>query len=159
MARRTRAWRRTRADRFRSALTDLPDLGRNLADQLLVDASDRHPVRGRNFELDALRRPDVHGMGEPQGQLQVGVLHGSPVPHPHDLEALLIAVGDPDHHVRQQRPGQPVQRAVEPLVARPLHPKRAVLQQDPHVPVEVLLELALGALHGHARAINGDLHR
>src|SRR6266536_2437390 len=58
----------------RLGLADLPDVGGDLADHLLVVPPDRDP-RGRgDLELDALGRLDVDRVGEAQRQLEVGAL-------------------------------------------------------------------------------------
>src|SRR6266536_5243134 len=130
----------------RLGLAGLPDVRRDLPDQLLVDPPDHDPVGSGHLELDALGGPERHRMGEPHGQLEVGSLEHGAVPDAHDLQPLLVALGHALDHVRDQGSGQAVQGAVVALVAGPLHPNRAVHEQDPHVGMEALLELATRAL-------------
>src|SRR6266511_4158966 len=135
-------------------LADLPDVRGGLAHQLLVDAPDGDPGRRGDLELDPLRRPHVHGVGEPQGQLEVRLLQDGPVPHPHDLQSLLVALGHALHHVRDQRAGEPVEAAVESIVRGPLDDHGPVLLGDLDLRMEGLLQGAAGAGHGHARAVD-----
>src|SRR3954452_4366271 len=48
---------------------NLADLGRGLADDLLVDAADDDLRRHRHLEGDPLARRDAHGMREPDLEL------------------------------------------------------------------------------------------
>src|SRR5581483_991370 len=108
-------------------LADLADVRRDLADGLLVVAA-HHDLRGRrNLELDPLGGPHDDRVREADGKLEVLPLHRGPVPDADDLQTLLVALGHPLHHVRDQGPGQAVQAAVDGLVARALDPDHAVL--------------------------------
>src|SRR6185437_8074383 len=83
----------------RVGLAQLADVGRGLADQLLVDAGDREP-RGRvDGERDAVRRRDHHGVAEPERELQRAALERDAVTDAVDLEPLLVASGDADEDV------------------------------------------------------------
>src|SRR5204862_6782800 len=73
----------------RLGLADLADVRGDLADGLLVDAPDRDAGRRRYLELDPLRGPDHHRVGETERELEVGALQRRAVPHAHDLQALL----------------------------------------------------------------------
>src|SRR4051794_28334912 len=141
----------------RLGLADLADVRGDLAHQLLVDAPDRDPGRRRDLELDALGRPDVHRVAEPERELEVLALERRAVPDAHDLQALLVAVRHALDHVGDQRSGQPVQAPVEPVIGRPLHQDGAVVLADGHLRVERLLERAPGAGHGHAGAVDDDV--
>jgi hypothetical protein len=75
-----------------------------------------------------------------------------------DLERLLEAGGHPVDHVRDQRPRQPVQGAVLPLVGRALDADHAVLALDDHVPVQRALQLPAGTLHPDRAPLDRDVH-
>ena len=82
--------------------------------------------------------------------LEVLALQGGAVAHADDLQLLLVAVGDADDHVGEQRAREPVQAAVQPLVVGPLHADLPVLDEDAHVGVQGLREAAPGSLdRGH----------
>jgi hypothetical protein len=81
-----------------------------------------------------------------------------------DLELLYDALGDADDHVVDERPGEPVLRAVLALVVRALHEQLAVVLADRDHAGDVSVERALrardgdvtiGDRHGHA-ARHGD---
>src|SRR5690349_1710668 len=105
----------------------LADLRRGLADALLRDAADDDLGRRRHLEADAVRRLDADRVAEPELHLQVLALHLRAVADALDLQALLEALGDAGDHVGDQRPGQPVQRAVRSTVGRPAHGQGAVV--------------------------------
>src|SRR4051812_38902825 len=111
----------------RVGLAQLADVGRDLTDELLVDAADREPGGRLHLEGDAVRRGDLDGVAVPQRELQLRALQLDAVTDAVDLELLHVAVGDTDDDVAHQRAGQAVQRTVLPLVVRPLHRQRAVL--------------------------------
>src|SRR6266516_6740044 len=92
------------------------DLGGHLADLLLVDALDGETGRGGDGELDARRGLDRHRVREAEAEDQVRALCLDAVADSVDLHLLLVALGDAVDHVGHQRAGEPVQRAVLPLV-------------------------------------------
>jgi hypothetical protein len=98
-----------------------------LADLLLVDAGHRELRRALHLERDALRRLDQHRVAVAEGELEVRPLGLHPVTDAVDLQALLVALGDPDDDVVHQRPGEAVQRAGLPFVVRALHQQRTVV--------------------------------
>src|ERR671918_40352 len=106
-------------------------------------------ARAGDLELDPGGGNHGHGVREAHLELQVRLLQGGPVPDALDLQPFLVALGHTLHHVGYQRPGQPVERAVLPLVRGTLHPDLAVLDRDLHVPVDALAELT-------ARPLDGD---
>src|SRR5262249_3943629 len=69
----------------------------------------------------------------------------------------LEAIGDALDHVRDQAAGEPVERAVVAAVGRPLDGHGAVVDRDLHVAVDVLRELALGALDADRARLDVDL--
>src|SRR5438552_5827506 len=134
-------------------LAQPPDVGRHLADELLVDTPHGDARRCRNLEGDAFGRVDRHHMAEPQGQLDaVGTLRRSAVADADDLELLGEPLGDADNHVVHQRTGETVQGAVPSLVVGPLHEDVPVLLADGDVLGDRPLEVALRPLDGDAPA-------
>src|SRR6266508_4018724 len=152
---RTRRWRRPRASRLvivmlgsfralprlaadvlvdvadalalvRLGLADLADVGRHLADELLVGAPDDDAGRDGHLEGDPLERLDV-------------------------------AFGYADHHVVDQRPGEPVQRAVLALVVGTRDRELVADARDGDVVRRVVLERALRALDDHVAALDGHV--
>jgi hypothetical protein len=80
------------------------------------------------------------------GQNEVLALHRRPVANALDLQVLAKAIGHADDHVGQQRPRQPVQRAVLPLVVRPADEQFAVLALDRQIAGEDRAQLTSWAL-------------
>src|SRR5215470_19191572 len=111
----------------RVGLAQLADVGGDLADLLLVDALHRKPGRRLDDERDALGRGDLHRVRVTERELQVAAPQCDAVTDAVDLHLLLIALGDPDHHVAHQRSRQPVQGTRAALVVGPAHQQRAVL--------------------------------
>ena len=66
-----------------------------------------------------LGRRDRDGVRVADRELEVLALQLRAVADALDLEALLVAVGDALDHVRDERPREPVQRAVFAAVGRP----------------------------------------
>src|SRR4051794_22424336 len=97
----------------------LADVRGDLADELLGDAADDDAGRHRHLELDPVGRLDRHRMRVAEGQLEVPALELRAVADALDLQALLEAVGDAADHVRDQRPREPVQRAMLRAVGGP----------------------------------------
>ena len=92
---------------------------------------------------------DVVGVAELELQLR-GALGQHAVADAHDLEPLLVALGDPDDHVVDQGPGQPVQRARDALVVGSLDLQEAVVTAlDGDRCGHPVTQGALGTLHGH----------
>src|SRR5205085_9864072 len=77
------------------------------------------------------------------------------------LEALFEAVGDPLDHVRDQRAGQPVQRAVLTAVGGPLDEYLISGQLDLDLTADALGELAFGSVDGDPLGVDrhGDSGR
>src|SRR5258705_6882112 len=139
-------------------LADLADVGRHLADQLLVGPPDRDSGGARDLERDPVGGVHLDGMGEAEGQLQLGgPLGRAPVADPDDLEVAGEPVRHPDHHVVDQRAGEPVERPVLPGGRRAGDDQLVALPGDRDVGHEVALEGALGALHGDMGAVGLDV--
>src|SRR4029453_6221625 len=83
----------------RVGLAQPPDVGRHLADLLLVDALDREPGRAGDLEGDALGSLDRDLVGVAEAEHQVRALGLDPVADPLDLELLLEPLGDALDHV------------------------------------------------------------
>src|SRR4029079_10303878 len=76
------------------ALPQATDVGRYLADLLLVDSGDRELRRRLHRERDALRGGDQHRVAVSQGELQVASLGHHAVTDTEDLHFDGVAVGD-----------------------------------------------------------------
>src|ERR1700726_4601963 len=90
----------------------LADDRRGLADQLLGDAFYDNARRLGDLELDPIRCDDGNRVRVADGELQVPALQLGAIPDALDLQPLLITGGDALHHVRDERAGQSVQRAM-----------------------------------------------
>ncbi len=120
--------------------------GRDLADGLLVDAAHDDQRRRRHLELDSLRRLHGDGVREAESELDIRTLGSGTVADSLDFEPLLVALGDALDHVRDQRAGEAVERAMVGAVRRSRHDERGALVRDRHVGRQFLVERALGAL-------------
>src|SRR4051794_27628440 len=96
-------------------------------------------------------------MGVAKRHLEVPALQVGPVADALDLEPLLEAVGDALDHVRDQAPREPVQRTVLPTVGGARDGQGAIVDRHLHVGVDLLVELALGALDGDSAGPDVDL--
>src|SRR5215207_7864693 len=130
----------------RLGLARRADLGGNLADELLVDAEDREVGRVLDFEADPGRRRDLDRVAVAQVELQLLADLRSAVSDAGDLERLAIAVGHPDDHVVDERPGQAVELLVGLLLGRARDDQAIVLAGDRHVRMQLPRQRALGAL-------------
>src|SRR5207237_354725 len=137
-------------------LAHLTDLRGGLADDLLVGALDDDLRRHWDLEGDPLARLDDDGVRVADAELEVGALHRGAVADALDLEALLEAFRDALDHVRDQRPRQPVQRAILAALGRTRDDDRAVLLLDLHALRHGLLELAQRPVDGHASGRDPD---
>src|SRR3954470_17364572 len=101
----------------RLGLAELADVGGDLADQLLVDALDAEAGLVLDRERDAVGRVEDDRVAVAELELQLGgALGQDAVAHAHDLELLLVALGDTDDHVVDQGAGQAVAGPALPLV-------------------------------------------
>src|SRR3954452_4996675 len=125
---------------------DLPDVGGDLADQLLVDAGDRELRRPLDREADAGRRDHVDRVREAQSELEVLALGGHPVTGAVDLQRLLVALGDADDHVGDQSARQAVELLGLPLVVGAVDVQLVALLSDRDRLSDGVRELALGTL-------------
>src|SRR5450631_1950468 len=94
----------------RIGLAQLANVRGDLADELFVDALDREAGGVLNDEGDALRRLDGDRVAVAKCELEVAPLDGHPVTGAVNLQLLLIALSDAEHHVVYQGTGQTVQR-------------------------------------------------
>src|SRR5690606_24989263 len=102
---------------FRTAVSS--DLGRNLADDLLVDTGDDDFRRLRAGNRDALRRHVGDIVAEAQRQREIAALHGGAVTDAVDLKAALETGLHALHDVVDLRTGHaPLRTSVLRLVAR-----------------------------------------
>src|SRR6476619_6178489 len=118
----------------------LADLGGRLPDDLLVRALDDHLRRLGHVERDALARDDRDRVRETDVELELGALELRAIPDPLDLQLLLEALRDALDHVRDERPREPVQRAVLATLGGTRHGDDAVLLGDLHARRNALLE-------------------
>src|SRR6476661_4426997 len=115
----------------RLGLAQLADLGGGLADELLVDALDAELGRTVHGEGDSFGGVERDRVRVAELELQLGrPLRQDAVTHAHDLELLLVAVGDTDDHVVDQRAGEAVESLALPLVVRTLDVEDAVVLLD-----------------------------
>src|ERR1700722_3874022 len=94
----------------RVRLAELTDSRRHLAHQLLVDALDHEPGGSLHTEGDPLRRGDGHRVAEAECELPVLALRLDAVTDADNFQRLAVTVGNPGHHVGDQRPRQTMQR-------------------------------------------------
>src|SRR5215207_9145881 len=134
----------------------LADHGGDLADLLLARALDDHARRLGHLELDALRRLDRHGVRVAERQLEVAALELGAIADALDLERLGEAGSDALDHVRDQRAGEAVQRAVLRAVGRPRDEQLAVLLLDVDHARLALLEVAARAGHAYDLGLDRD---
>src|SRR5436190_3800893 len=121
------------------------DLGRDLADELLVDADDRQAGRTLDLEADAGRRVDLDLVAVAQVELELLAGLRRSIADAGDLEALAVPVGHPDDHVVDEGPGQPVELLVGLLLRRPGDDEVFLLALDGHVRMELAGQLARGS--------------
>jgi len=75
-----------------------------------------------------------------------------------DLESLFEAVGDPLDHVRDERPGEPVQGPMLAAVGGPRHDDLLADLLHADVAMDALGELALGSVDRDAIGPDRDRH-
>src|SRR5690606_5775292 len=87
--------------------TPTADVGGHLAHLLLVGARDGDFRLGRCRNRDPRRSLEQHFVAEAERELQILALHGGAVTDALDLQLLLEARIDADHHIVDQRAGRP----------------------------------------------------
>ena len=87
---------------------------------------------------------DLEFVGESDPQLQDFLLDRREIAHAHDLELLLVALGNALDHVGSESPGQAVYRTGDPPVVGPRDQDLAarVVDLHRHRRVDLLLEFA-----------------
>src|SRR6478672_7353562 len=135
------------------------DGGRDLADQLLVDADDREAGGALDLEADALGRVDLDRVAVAQVELELAAVERGSIADARDLEALPIAVADPDHHVVDEGPREAVELLVGLLLGRAGDHDGGLLAGDGHVGVERPAEGPLGALDRDVPPVDGPVAR
>src|SRR5215469_11123015 len=138
-------------------LAELADVGGNLAHLLLVDALNDEPGGRLDPEADPVRGCHWHRVTEAKGELQVAAPGLDPVADADDFQGLPVALGDARHHVGDQGPGQPVQRADLAFVTGPRHGDNAVILLDLDRRGHLQAQLPLGALDVDLAAVDGDV--
>src|SRR6202030_1705086 len=119
-------------------------------------ALDDHLSGYRNLEADAGAGPDRRGVRVADVQLEIVALQGGAVADALDLELLLEPLRDAFDHVRDQRAGETVQRAVLAALGRARHGQGAVVLRDLHARGHLLLEGAQRTGHRHTTGIDRD---
>src|SRR6185437_10654465 len=79
--------------------TDVADLRGHLSDLLAVDALDDDLGLARGLDGDSFRDREVHRVGEAEREVEGLALHLRAKADAHELEFLLVALGDTPHHV------------------------------------------------------------
>jgi hypothetical protein len=92
-----------------------------------------------------------------EGELEVAALVGHAVTRAVDLHALLVALGDTEDHVVDERAGQAVQGTGLALVVGALDLEAGVTLLDGDGLGHDVRELALGALHRDGAPVDGDV--
>src|SRR6188472_1860337 len=134
------------------------DVGRDLADELLVGSEDAEPRRCVHPELDPCRGVDLDRVRVAEREHELRALQLGAVPDAGDLQVLREAGCDAGDHVVHEGPCQAMQRAVTRLVARADDPQLAVLALDRHLRMEVALERAERALDRQSVTVLHHLH-
>ena len=94
--------------------------------------------------------------GVADAELEVGALERGAVADALDLELLLEALRDALHHVRDERPRQPVQRAILAALGRPRDDDLAVALLDLHPRGDLLLQRAERPRDRDSRRLDRD---
>jgi hypothetical protein len=125
-----------------------PDLGRELADLLLVRPldDDVRPFLVGHLDGDPFGGFEPDLVGVPDRQDDRLAIHPGLVAQPFDFQLLLVPGRDPDDHVVDQGPGQPVQGPVLPVVVRPGDGDDLARGVELHVHVGVISKFQLALL-------------
>src|SRR6476661_7870818 len=142
----------------RVGLAQLADVRRHLADELLVDALHREAGRVLDGEVDAGGSLDEDRVRVSERELEVRALRRDTVTRAVDLHLLLVALGDTEDHVVDERAGQAVARARVALVVGALDLEVALAQLDRDRLNDGQGELTLGALDENVLALDLDVH-
>src|SRR5262245_5988414 len=140
---------------------EVANLGRHLADLLLVDAGHHDLGRPRCRDRDAFRDRIDDLVAVAERQLQVLALHGGAIADAGDLEPPLEAPGHAGYHVGEQRPRHAPHGAGALGVAARVDLDLAAFHLDRDVVVHHELQGPLRALHadGLPRHVGGDAGR
>src|SRR6187551_1019682 len=140
----------------------LANLCSGLTDDLLVGALHDHLRRLGHVEGDPRARRDRDRVREAHRELEVGALELGAVADALDLEVLLEPLRDPLDHVRDERAGEAVERAVVAALGGPGHRDDAVLLRDRHPcgdPLRERAERARDRDGAAGRHLDGDAAR
>src|SRR6185437_3355332 len=85
--------------------TDVADLRGHLPDLLAIDALDDDLGLARGLDGDAFRDREVHRVREAEREVEGLALHLRAKADAHELELLLVTLGDAPHHVGEVRAG------------------------------------------------------
>src|SRR6266540_5372049 len=136
----------------------LAEIGRHLADELLVGAP-HHDTGGLgDLERDALGRLERHRVGKPHLELELRRALGlGPVGDPDDLELAAEPLGDAHDHVVHERTGQAVERTVLALVVGPRDDQGVAVAADADRLGRPVGEGAVRTLDNHLATLDGHL--
>src|SRR6516165_6017949 len=111
----------------RLGFAELANVGRHLADLLLVDAGHADASGRRDLKGDALGRGDHHRMAETERELDLRrTSRDRSIADTDDLQVPGEPVGHTQHHVVHQAAGEAMERPVVPLVVGPFYEKGRV---------------------------------
>src|SRR6267143_2908067 len=136
----------------------LADLRRDQADAVLVGALHGEAVAlGVVLRGDAFRQRVDDRMREADGEVDLLALQRRLVADPRDVQRAREPLRDAQDHVGDQRPRQAVELARAARVVGSVHADLPFVDGDLHLPVELLRDLALGALDVHEARLGGHL--
>ena len=122
---------------------DLPDVGGDLTDELLVVASDTTWVgTGTSNSMPSGAEPARGASSRPGARRRCP--WDRAIADTDDLQPLLESLGHPFDHVGEERPGEAVKAAAEADVVWSLDPRDAFLREDAHRGMHHLRELTRG---------------
>src|ERR1022692_2840327 len=113
-------------------LADLANVGRDLADEGFIDASDFDLLRSRSLfgcdlERDAINRIHIYGMRVAHVEEQSSPLSLNAIPDADDFQRFGVAGSYADNHVVDERSSQPMLAARLAQIIRPLQHNRSLL--------------------------------
>src|SRR4051812_16792741 len=90
----------------RIRLAEAADIGRDLSDELPIDAADRDVRLLVDRDVDSWRHVEHHGVRVAKGEHDLLALHLRAVPDADDVELALVALGDAGDRIRDERARQ-----------------------------------------------------
>src|SRR5699024_7949102 len=120
------------------------NLGRDLADEVLVAALDQDFSLAGRFDADAFGNPEIHRMAETKLQIELLSLNLGTIPDADQLELLLEAFGHAVNHVGYQRAHRARHRHGPRLGRRDVD--HAIVDVERHRRMKLHFALGFGAL-------------